>query len=74
MSSSTDGGVVIREKKNVIFFIRMDRCVALQSFSFLKAYASEDRAEDNEIKGRVGRKSFYQNPEVQNGRTIKTEN
>lgn len=49
----TDGLVVIREQKNVIFFIRMDSFVALQSFSFLKADASEDREEDNEIEGVV---------------------
>lgn len=64
---------MIREKKNVIFFIRMDSFVALQSFSFLKAYASEDGKEDNEIEGGGGGKSFYQKPETQNGRTIKNE-
>lgn len=64
---------MIREKKNVIFFIRTDSFVALQSFSFLKAYASEDREEDNEIEGGGGRKSFYQKPEIQNGGTIKNE-
>ncbi len=64
---------MIREKKNVIFFIRMDSFVALQSFSFLKAYASEDGEQDNEIEGGGGRKSFYQNPETQNGRTIRNE-
>ena len=68
-----DGGVVIREKNNVIFFIRTDSFVALRSFSFLKAYASEDTEEDNEIEGSGGRKSFYQKPETQNGRTIKNE-
>lgn len=46
----TDEGAVIREKKNGIFFVRMGSFVALQSFSFLKAYASEDREEDNEIE------------------------
>lgn len=38
----TDGGVVIREKKNVIFFIRADSVVAVKCFSFLKAHASQD--------------------------------
>lgn len=65
---------MIREKKNVIFFIRTDSFVSLQSFSFLRAYASEDREEDNEVEGGGGRKSFYQKPEIQNGRTIKNEN
>lgn len=64
---------MIREK-NVIIFIRTDSFVALRSFSFLKAYASEDREEDNEIEGGGGRKSFYQKPEMQSGRTIKNEN
>lgn len=47
----TDEGAVIRGKKNGIFFVRMGSFVALQSFSFLKAYASENREEDNEIEG-----------------------
>lgn len=64
---------MIREQKNVIFFIRTDSFVALQSFSFLKAYASEDREEDNEIEGGGGRKSFYQKPETQNGRAIRKQ-
>ncbi len=69
----TDGRVVIREKKNVIFFITTDSFAALQSFSFLKAYASEDREEDNEIEGGGAGKSFYQKPEIQNRRTIKNK-
>lgn len=69
----TDGEVVIREKKNVIFFISADSFVALQSFSFLKACTSEDGEEDNEIGESGGRKSFYQKPEIQNGGTIKNE-
>lgn len=64
---------MIRENENVIFFITTDSFVAVQSFSFLKAYASVDREEDNEIEGSGGRKSFYQKPEIQNGRTIKNE-
>lgn len=51
----------------------MDSFVALQSFSFLKAHASDDREEDNEIERGGGRKSFYQKPATQNGRTIKNE-
>lgn len=70
----TDEGAVIREKKNGIFFVRMGSFVALQSFSFLKAYASEDREEDNEIERGGGKKSFYWKPKIQNGRTIKKEN
>lgn len=64
---------MIREKKNVIFFISADSFVALQSFSSLKACTSEDGEEDNEIEEAGGRKSFYQKPEIQNGRTIKNE-
>lgn len=64
---------MIREGKNAIFFIRKDSFVALQSFSSLKACASEDGGEDNEIEGGGGRKSFYQKPQIPNGRTIKNE-
>lgn len=47
----TDGRVVIREKKNLIFFTSTDSFVALQSFSFLKAFGSEDREEDEDKEG-----------------------
>lgn len=49
---------MIREKKNGIFFVRMGSFVALQSFSFLKAYASEDREEDNKIEGEWRKKEL----------------
>lgn len=55
----------------MIFFISANSFVALQSFSFLKACTSEDGEEDNEIEEGSSRKSFYQKPEIQNGRTIK---
>lgn len=64
---------MIRETKNVIFFIRTDSFVAFQSFSFLKTYASQDGKEDNKIEGGGGRKSFYQMPEMQSGRITKNE-
>lgn len=49
---------MIRETKNVIFFIRADSFVVFQSFSFLKTYAAHDGKKDNEIEGVGGRKSF----------------
>ena len=49
---------MIRRRKIVISFISTDSFVVLQSFSFLKAHASEDGEEDNVIEGVVGERAF----------------